>query len=243
MKAFEGSIEGKHSAIKRAREYRQNDQFYAWGHYWHEGKGNVSGAMYHDHADKMLLDKNMLPYPAPDVHGIPINVATMADTFFAGLYTHKDKELYTLWAERFYEAIPEGADLTRVPYLMASHILNTPEWMLDYADERGAEMVDYMQAVCALCLAGIDQEKRVKDFYYDQIHGLHRHQLDGQKDVARYVYAAIRSLCGVERNPTGCWHYFLRHAVHGAAKHSGINRGLQWLDLSEEFLRIIRECE
>lgn len=241
MKAFLGLQDVKDRAIQRAVKGRENGQFYGWGHYYHEGKGNVSGVMYHPYLEDGQVEQDVKMYPEP-VHGIPYAVAGIIDDFFSGLCCHDDKDLHQHWAERVYTAIPVGADLSRLPDRLAVYMLENTEWLADYACDRGGPLVGFMYAIFLLRLEGIDQTKRMKNFYYDHIHKLHRHQMNGRNKNENYVMAALSAICGVDTNTNGAWHYFISHACHGSAVHKRTKYANRVADLSDIFIQMIKDC-
>lgn len=241
MKAFTNTLEGKNAAITRAAAHREAGNYYAWGHYWYEGKGNVSGAMYHPYLQDGEVEQDCQDYP-PSVHGIPVDVAGMIDTIFGGLSLDDDKELHTRWAERVYVAIPNGADLSQITNTIALHMLENPRWLVDYADDKGSHMIGLMNAFYILRAEGINPDKRMKNFYYDHIHGLHRHQLEGRRKTSNYAISAMSRLCNVDTNPRGAWHYFLHDCVDGSAATLKQTKGKRWQAIADIFLQTLQDA-
>lgn len=245
MKAFNGSEDVKRRALQDAALARMGGHFYGWGHYWHpenNGKcrGNVTGALLHAHLQPGQVEQDLPDYWEP-VLGIPWQVGEMVDRFFSGLCLHDDKELHTRWAEQVITAIRPGADLTAVPDKLAAYILEQTEWLAAYADD-WAHQVGMMHAIVTLRLAGIDQGKRVDDFYYAHIHRLHRHQTEGRRSPANEARAALKSLCALYReNRRGPFSYFLQHAVDGSAAHRREKTGKRWAELAQIFLQMIED--
>lgn len=246
MKAFNDLQDLKKRAVQDAALARMGGHFYAWGHYWHhEGgkcRGNVTGAILHPYLKDGQVEQDLPAYWEP-VMGIPWAVGTMLDTFFSALSCHDNKELHQHWAENALGAIRPGADLSRVPDNLAAYILEKPEWLAAYADEKAAHQVGLMHAFVTLRLNGIDQDKRIKDFYYDHLHKLHRHQLDVRRSPENAVRAALSSLCAhYMDNRRGPFGYFLQHAVEGSAGHKREPRPKRWVELSQIFLQMIEDC-
>ncbi len=241
MKAFTNTLEYKNAAIARAADHRHAGNFYAWGHYWHEGKGNVSGAMYHPYLKDDEVEQDCAAYP-PSVHGIPVDVAGVIDTIFGGLSLCDDKELHTRWAERAYVAIPIGADLSNVNNQLALHMLENASWLLDYADDKGSHLIGLMTAFYILRAEGINPEKRIKNFYYDHIHKLHRHQLEGRRNHANYVVSAMSRLCNVDTNPRGAWHYFIHDCVDGSAVSLKTTKGNRFKKVADLYLQLLQDA-
>lgn len=245
MKAFLGSDDVKRRAMQDAALARMGGHFYAWGHYWHpymagKCRGNITGAVLHVHLKAGQVEQDLPDYWEP-VLGIPWQVGEMMDRFFSGLSLHDDKELHTRWAEQVFSAIRPGADLSAVPDNMAAYILEQPEWMAAYADD-WAHQVGMMHAIVTLRLAGIDQGKRVDDFYFQHIHKLHRHQTEQGRDKSNHVRAALRSLCTLYREQRrGPLSYFLQHAVDGSAAHKREKTGKRWAELSQIFLQMVED--
>lgn len=243
MKAFISGTENKESAIARARALRESDAFYGWGHFWHEGKGNVSGGMYHSYLKPGETEQDVLKYPEP-VHGIPVSAAKLFDYFFSGLCIH-DKEIAKAWAETVYEAIRPGADLSQLSNKIILHVLETPELLAEYADGKGAHLVGVMQGIYILRGMGINQDKRLIELHYDHLYKLHRHQLDGKHDTANYVMAALKALSSTPISGEDCgavW-YFLNHAMHGAAANKKRGKhGEEWYALSKVLIQKIKDC-
>lgn len=247
MKAFMDCRENKQAAIARAVALREAGAFYAWGHHWCEGKGDVTGGMYHPYLQPGEVEQDCPKYSGA-VHGIHWRAAELIDVFFHGLALNPDKQIHQTWAERVYETIRPGADITPVPDRLISYILERPEWLASYADEKGAHMVGMMQGIITLrrCafpdqLNGIDQEKRIKDLYYDHIHKLHMSRFQGERNPAYFVNAAMRSLCEAHLR-RGTMGYFLHNVVQARAGNNRAAQTREWADLSMIFLKLIEDC-
>jgi len=234
--------------MARAAHFRHAGAFYAWGHYWHDdvgtgrARGNVSGAMYHDFLQPGQVEQDCPGYCEP-VHGIPWAVGEMIDAFFSGLSLHENKDIHHQWAETVYSAITPGADLSLVPDKMAAYILETPDWLAAYAGEAVGHQVGMFHSITVLRLNGIDQEKRIKDFYYDHLYKLHRHQTDATRSLENAARDALKGLCGHmmerRRGPLG---YFLQHAVGGSAVHKRQHAAKRWVELSQIFIHMIEDA-
>lgn len=240
IRAFQGCIEEKNDAIARAATLRRCEVFYAGGSKWDGSKGNVSGAMYHQHC--LRDDYTDAPRYSARVHGIPFEVAGIIDDFFAFLSCHSDPAFHQPWAERVYRAIPTGADLTSVPDKFADYVFFHPEWMVDYADAKGAYLTGIMAGIFKLRLEGKDQKAEMHDFYHQHIAGLYRHQTQGRRNIGGYTMAALKSISTVDENPSGGWHYFIDNVAHGAAKNQSALYAGKIKQLSEVFLQILKDA-
>lgn len=247
IKAFLGSDDLKKRALFDAKLARMGGHFYGWGHYWHpehggKCRGNVSGAILHQYLKDGQVEQDLPAYWEP-VMGIPWTVGELLDVFFSALCCHPDKELHQHWAEQALGAVRPGADLSQVADKMAAYMLETPDWLAAYADEKGAHQVGLMSAFVTLRLNGINQDKRIKDFYYDHMHKLQRHQLDIRHAPEGAARAAMQSLCTLymeqRRGPLG---YFMQHAVEGSAAHRREQKTKRWVELSQIFLQMIEDC-
>jgi len=241
MKAFFNTTEDQAHAIARASLARTQGQFFAFGRYWDGERGNVSGVMYNMCLEVGQPEQDVANY-SEAVHGIPSDVAGIINDIFGGLSCHDDKDLHQHWAERVYEAIPPGADLSKVPDTLAVYMLEHTEWLADYGSDKAGRLVGFMYAIFLLRMEGIDQTKRLNNFYYDHIHKLYRHQTDVRRNNENYVMAALRSICGVDTNTNGAWHYFISHACHGSAVHKRTKYANRVADLSDIFIQMIKDC-
>ena len=244
MKAFMDPVYNKDHALKIARLCRRTQTFFAFVHYWDGEKGNLSGCMYHEFLQSEMGETQFdCKRYAPIIHGIPMEVAGIIDDIFAGLWCNKgmDKRRAMQWAENVYTAIPVGADLSGVPDKLAAYILETPSWMAEYADERGAHLAGLMHGIFQLRIAGVNQAHRLEDFYYDHMAGLRKYQLDGRRKRQNYVMRGLKAISEVEYNQSGAWSHFLTSAVLGSAKHRKIHYGERWHDLSKIFLQILED--
>lgn len=240
MKAFLGLQDVKDAALADARDARLAGQFYAFGHHWHEGRGNVSGAMYH-HYLKAGEAEQLCPDYSVAVHGIPPLFMEMIDAFFSNLSLHSNKDIHQHWAETVYGAIVPGADLRGVPDRLATYILEQADWLAAYADEKVAHQVGLLHGIFLMRCNGIDQTQRLADFYHDHIHKLQRHQTEGKRDLSNYARAAMRSLCSIDQY-RGPYSYFLQYVVDGSAAHHRESKGKRWVELSQIFLQMIEDC-
>ena len=101
--AFKNTPMSKSEAIEKAVAHRLADEF-AQGYWWENGKGCSLGCMFHD------LTENNWFETASSQTGIPLEIVHLQDRVFEGLPAEKAKH----WTERFYRAVPEGADLSSV---------------------------------------------------------------------------------------------------------------------------------
>lgn len=240
--AFVGALETKEWAIARAADFRKAKAFHAFGHYWHEGKGNISGCMYHDFL-KPGDPVQQCATLCESVHGIPWQIQEIADAIFGGLSCHDDKELFTTWAERFYEAIRPGADLLPVRDLLVQHMLEFSKWCKDFADEETEPQIDLMHSIYCLKVQGIDQQKRIKEFYYKYIHPMHHNKFNASYGNENNARAALKNLCSVNTTDgRGAFGYFLQSCVEGHANGKHHKRGQSWNELSKVFLRMLGDC-
>lgn len=245
MNAFMGSQDVKRRAMQDAALARMGGHYHAWGHYWHHDggkcRGNVTGAVLHTYMKPEQIEQDLPDYWEP-VMGIPWAVAELIDTFFSGLSLHENKELHTAWAETVLGAINPGADLSRVPMKLAAYILEKPDWLAAYAGETVGHQAGMMHGIILLQMNGIDQVQRVRDFYNDHMHKLHRHQLDSSRSLENAGRAALHSLCihlmEQRRGPLG---YMLQHAVEGSAAHKREPRWKRWVEISQIFIQIIED--
>lgn len=247
MKAFNGSQDDKRRAMHDVTLARMGGHLHAWGHYWNDGgmggkfKGNVTGAALNRYLKPEQVEQDLPDYWEPAL-GIPALVAEMLDVFFSGLSLHDNKELHQHWPEQVLGAIQPGMDLTRVPDRLTAYMLEQPEWLAAYADEKAAHLVGLMHAIFLLRVEGIDQSKRLADFYYDHIHKLHLSRFRGTvMHLDGYVWAALRHLCSIDKH-RGPYGYFLKNAVDGRAAHRREPRGKHWVELSQIFLQMIEDC-
>lgn len=249
MKAFLGSADVKRRAMQDAALARMGGHFYAWGHYWHpemEGKcrGNVTGALLHPYLEPGQVEQDIPAYWEPKL-GIPWQVGELIDAFFSGLCLHENKDIHHGWAEQVIGVVTPGADLSPVADQMTAYILETPDWLAAYSDEECAHLIGYMHGIFTLRLNGIDQQKRIKDFYYKNIHKKHRHQVNTTPkdcDMENYGWGALRHLCSVDQHRGPMW-YFLQCAVNGSARHKRTHKAKQWVELSQIFLQMIEDCK
>lgn len=242
MRAFNNDLAAKATAVQHMQQCHSVGNFYAWGHYFHEGKGNITGCMYHTHLQDGEVEQDCPKYSEP-VHGIPWQIMEIADTIFGGLSLHDNKEIHQQWPEMFYDSIPVGADLSKVADSLMAYLLEKPEWLASYADEECAHLVGYMQGIFTLRLNGIDQSKRIKDFYYQNIHKKHHSRFRTGKDckLDQYAWAAMRHICSVDQH-RGPVHYFLHACVDGSARKKSVPKGKQWVELSQIFMQMLGDA-
>ena len=243
MKAFTDTSQTKEQAIYHAGLWRRKGMYFAFGRYWDGEKGNVSGGMYHEYLNSVQTVQDC-PYYACTVHGIPTAVAGIIDVFFSGLSCIKDDDnncSANLWAESVYEAIPVGADLSKVADKMVMYVLENPEWLAAYADEKAAHLTGLMHGIFKIRLLGHDQSLDLKNFYYDHMHNMHRHQLQGHRDHSRYVNGALKAISEVNSNMLGEHSFFFKGAVSGSSRNLKIHHGERWRKLSEIFLQMLRD--
>lgn len=248
MKAFNGDPALKKKTLFDAALARMGGHFYGWGHYWHpylNGKcrGNVTGALLNPYLPAGKIEQE-LPMLWEPVLGIPWQVGELADEVFSMLCCHKDKSLADAWAEVFLDAIRPGADLSRVTDAIIAQVLEQPEWLAAYADEESAHGIGYMSGVFTLRLNGINQAKRIEDFYWKNIDKKHQHRFrTTQTDapLVNYPWAALRSLCsiGKHRGPLG---YFLSYAVTGSARHLRVDKDERVNVLVARIIQMIKDC-
>lgn len=93
----------KKEAIEKAVAHRLADEF-TQGQWWENGKGCSLGCMFHD-----VTGHNWFETAASQT-GIPLEIVHLQERVFEGLPAEKAK----FWTERFYQAVPEGADLSSV---------------------------------------------------------------------------------------------------------------------------------
>ncbi len=134
MRAFIDCVETKEIALKRAAEHRAADNFIQGTYDDKNGKGCSVGCM-------------MKPFKGEDeswheaaerVHGIPQALAFLQDRMFEGLEVGKAKA----WTERFYNAIPVGADLDLVVPRFMHWMMTDPEGIRKHADHQGLKAID-----------------------------------------------------------------------------------------------------
>jgi hypothetical protein len=114
--AFRDCLETKEKALSRIAEYRSSDHPGQWGSL-RELPCSLDWLMspfmapdcFPEGADGPLV---LAPETAEKVHGIPRSVGNLQDVFLHVLPEH----IVPAWTQRFYEAIPEGADLSNVVF-------------------------------------------------------------------------------------------------------------------------------
>ena len=99
--AFHGDEQVKADLLARIDAHYRADEI-TQGVYWERGKGCAVGCMTHD------PDGGHEKFP--ELWGIPAQIAYLADSIFENLPAAEAKK----WPRRLIEAIPVGADLTRV---------------------------------------------------------------------------------------------------------------------------------
>lgn len=112
LRAFHGDPAIKAKYINRVRAHREFDQLVK-GCYWENGKGCAIGCTIHG--------SNHGTYE--DELGIPESLARLEDAVFEGLPNGHS----LMWPENFLEAIPVGADLSRVTPLFVVWLLTGDE--------------------------------------------------------------------------------------------------------------------
>jgi hypothetical protein len=105
MRAFVNTEVTRDQLIASLRAHREADRIIA-GRYWGNGKGCAVGCSIHDFRPGSEGDHSLYPV----LFGVPEPLARLQDTIFEGL----PADLRPDWPLRFFEAIQEGADLSRV---------------------------------------------------------------------------------------------------------------------------------
>lgn len=105
MKAFTDTPVSKEQLLASLHAHRAADRL-AKGHYWDDGKGCAVGCSLHDFAP----GSEDLHAEYERLFGIPAALARLEDVIFENLPARAAQK----WPVRFAEAIPEGADLSRV---------------------------------------------------------------------------------------------------------------------------------
>lgn len=113
--AYHGDPDLKRSVLSAMAEHRVAEEL-VQGKYWDGRCGCAVGCLTHDPDGGHHL--------YPDLWGIPVELALLEDVIFE--YLPYDEEALT-WPERFLDAIPVGADLSRVYAEWVSIILLDPE--------------------------------------------------------------------------------------------------------------------
>ena len=240
MKVFSNSLEEKPQALARLESYRAAGALHAFGHVWYEGKGNVSGAMYHDHLFSGQIIQDCAQH-APRMHGIPVSMAYLIDHVFSGLSCAPDKAIHQLWPGRVYESMKPGTDLKHIVNSLVLHMLEKPEWLASYADEKGAHIVGLMHSIFVMRLHGIDQKDATTNFYHDHIRKRARYEMDGTRNRENYVYAALSAICGIDDNTKGALYYFIHNACAGSADKFRVPPWRRYGEISNLIVKMIED--
>jgi len=105
MRAFINTEVSRDQLIASLRGHREADRIIP-GRYWGNGKGCAVGCSIHDFRPGEESNHSLYPI----LFGIPESLARLQDVLFEGLLA----DLRPDWPLRFFEAIQEGADLSRV---------------------------------------------------------------------------------------------------------------------------------
>lgn len=238
MKAFNNNRQLKDDCLHIALKAQNTGKFHAFGHYFYEGRGNVSGVLFNDPVVDMDVGQDYQANWRIKLD-IPDKIGAITDTIFGGLSMHPDKSYFETWAHRVLDAIPLAADLSHVPDHMIAYLLEQSEWLAGYSDEKACHGIGYMNGVFVLRSQGIDQSARLEEYYYKNIYPLHMSRYNATPqdcNINNYGWAVLRSLCNIDKQPSAL-HYVLNYIAKGSSRYLNVDPSLRWLELSNIFLR------
>ena len=155
MHAFYGNQELKSGLIEQMRGHRLADQV-RHGFYWQNGKGCAVGCAIHTDSNPHAECERR--------YGVPRLLVKLQDRIFEGLPSPED----VYWGERFWEAVPVGADLSLVWPQFALALLSDPgHGVLRYVQaERFTRQKGAIEAVVAYYRKWVDTQKKPADVAY-----------------------------------------------------------------------------
>ena len=140
MKSYPNPLLSRDVMIAEARAHREADRLVP-GIYWNGASGCSVGCSVEtvnrrtktnmSHADHLNLARAL---------GIPENLVWLQDSIFEGLPGHPD-DAQQAWPERFYTALPEGADLSGVWLAFAVWMLREIVWPVAGVNQEVVERV------------------------------------------------------------------------------------------------------